>query len=118
MIFTDDTAVFVLHCVSNEETGLPRRSSKRTFYIDQTVPGFAYQLRRGSLRSSLRFERRLVEAGGVEPPSGNILPKFLHTYPDKKFLSSEFLSGKVFRERSCYKFRLPDEQVQEVGYPA
>ena len=29
-------------------------------------PGFALQLRRGSLRSSLRFERRLVEAGGVE----------------------------------------------------
>jgi len=24
----------------------------------------------------------MVEAGGVEPPSGNIPPKYLHIYPD------------------------------------
>ena len=27
-------------------------------------------------------ERRMVEAGGVEPPSGNIPLRLLHTYPD------------------------------------
>ena len=45
-------------------------------------PGFAYQLRRGSLRSQLRFERSLVEAAGVEPASENIPLKHLHTYPE------------------------------------
>ena len=38
-------------------------------------------LRRGSLRSVLRSERRLVEAAGVEPASGKLPLKLLHAYP-------------------------------------
>ena len=47
--------------------GLPRRSSKPTTIISFLTPGYAYQLRRGSLRSPLRFERRLAEREGFEP---------------------------------------------------
>jgi hypothetical protein len=63
------SSVFVLHCVAYIYSGLPRRSSTRERLGIDSRSGFAQGLRRDSLRSSLRFERRLVEAAGVEPAS-------------------------------------------------
>ncbi|GAG44015.1 unnamed protein product, partial [marine sediment metagenome] len=74
-------------------------------------PGFAYRLRRGSLRSSLRCERSLVEAGGVEPPSENIPLRRLHTYPDNQFSSLGFLPGKAAQGLTCEIIRVTDSQV-------
>ncbi len=84
-------------------------------------PGFAYQLRRGSLPLRIRLvnglprrsftnhkwfvKRRLVEAAGVEPASDNIPQRRLHTWPEFWFrlsrpLQAGFLEGylvKMFR---------------------
>ena len=54
--------------VSVRKAGLPSRSSER-FHKSGPSSHFApLVLRRGSLRSTLRSERRLAEKGGFEPP--------------------------------------------------
>ena len=65
-----DRAGFVLRSAANENSvislGLPGRSSQ-PWNVKAGGPASLQGLRRGSLRSSLRCERSLVEAGGVEP---------------------------------------------------
>jgi len=60
---------------------VPSRSLERIVDYKWEARLRSDELRRGSLRFTLRSKRRLVEAAGVEPASENIPLKPLHTYP-------------------------------------
>ena len=81
-LYGSAVAVSVLRFAANEDSvvflGLPGRSSLWC-RIKVEGPASPQGLRRGRLRPSLRCERSLVEAGGVEPPSENIPFRRLHT---------------------------------------
>ena len=75
-------AVFALRSATSDIKLACRVVARSVIIEKMNGPSSSFGLRRGSLRPPLRYERRLVEAAGVEPASENIPLKHLHTYPE------------------------------------